>query len=80
MVAVGVVALTVGGWHLWELRKLHLQSALKHEVLSRLFRDGHAHFGRDPGRSARHEALRDKHEQAARRPWLSVELDPPEPK
>ena len=27
-----------------------------------------------------HEALRIKYELAARRPWISVEPDPPEPK
>jgi hypothetical protein len=28
---------------------------------------------------AHHEALRDMYERVARRPWLSIEPDPPEP-
>jgi hypothetical protein len=80
MVAVAVVALASGGWHLWELRRSHLRTALKHEVLSSLLREGHADIGRDPGRSDHHEALRNKYERAARHPWLPVEPDPSEPK
>jgi hypothetical protein len=80
MVAVAVVAVAAGGLHLWELRVLYLRTALLHEVLSSLFQEGHACAGRDPGRSAHHQVLRIKYERAARRPWLPVEPDPPEPR
>ena len=79
MLAVAVVAIAAGGWRLWELRKLYQRTALKHEVLSVLLREGHIHFGPDPVRSDRHEVLRVKYERAARHPWHPVEPDPPEP-
>src|SRR4051794_13948490 len=93
MAMVAVVAVLMFGIRLWRLRVAYQQQAALHgrlEVSARRIAKYSGALGRiglePPGagagldRRAEYRAkLRQKYEQAAARPWLSVEPDPPAP-
>ncbi len=93
MILVAMAALFLGGAHLRHLKGVYRQRAVRHaqlEVSSRriakyagaLARIGAERPGAASSTSRRadyHAAMRQKYEDAAAHPWLSVDPDPPAP-
>jgi hypothetical protein len=90
MFAVAVVAVIMSGGatlRRWaELAAEYRRAAAFHSVLAKVYRSG-SHLGsrvEDPAETSRLVAhqlrLAEKYQLAARRPWLPVPPDPPEPK
>jgi hypothetical protein len=94
MTVVALVAVLMGGFRLWRLRESYRQQAAWHRRLEvssgRIARYAGAmsRIGIEPpgagaalSKRAEYRAkMRQKYEQAAARPWLPVEPDPPAPK
>jgi hypothetical protein len=79
LIAVAIVGLYLGVGNLVKRRKFYQGWGIRHAVVAVLFNRGCSNSPRSPDRVRYHESLSEKYFDAAERPWLSVEPDPPRP-
>lgn len=95
MVWIALAALAMGAWETWRRREVYRARAAQHAREAQEYADvawGLDRFGRGDDEATTphaglywalhdyHRRLKEKYEQAARRPWSPVAADPPPPR